>query len=111
MERALARHPASARSAGASNDTTPEMRFFLSYARFRVSKSRPERMREALKSDGHAPSFARTDGPLSDFGGFAKAFGCRPGDPMARPDSARVRIWDYRRADQAGPASFIRSTP
>ena len=95
MERALARRHAPARSTRASHDTTPEMRFFLSYARFRVSKSRPQRMRQALESDGHAPSFARTNGPLSDFAGFAKAFGCKPGDPMARPDSVRVRIWDH----------------
>jgi predicted metalloendopeptidase len=35
------------------------------------------------------------NGPLSDFAGFARVFGCRLGDPMVRPDSVRVRIWDY----------------
>lgn len=95
MERALARQRPSARTGIASRDTTPEMRFFLSYARFRVSKTRPERLREALTSDGHAPSFARVNGPLSDFAEFASAFDCKRGDPMVRPDSVRVRIWDY----------------
>lgn len=91
LERALARHPELRRPRG---DTTLEQRFFLSYARDRASKMRPERMRSALESDGHAPSQWRTNGPLSDFAGFAKAFGCAPGDPMARPDSVRARVWD-----------------
>ena len=91
MERELARHPELRRTRG---DTTPEQRFFLSYARVRASKMRPERMRRALETDGHAPPKWRANGPFSDFAGFAKAFGCQSGDPMARPDSARVRIWD-----------------
>lgn len=90
MERTLARQP---RRRAAAGDTTPEMRFFLSYARARASKSRPEHLRQTLKSDWHAPSMYRTNGPLSDFDGFARTFGCKPGDPMMRPDSVRVRIW------------------
>jgi putative endopeptidase len=90
LERAL---PEKSRRATAPGDTTPEMRFFLSYAHFRVSKARPEQLRAAVKWDGHAPSMYRTNGPLSNFDGFAATFGCSPGDPMVRPDSVRVRIW------------------
>jgi putative endopeptidase len=91
MERTLASQP---RRHYAPGDTTPEQRFFLSYARARASKARPERLRQIVRSDWHAPSKYRVDGPLSDFAGFARAFGCRDGDPMVRPDSVRVRIWD-----------------
>lgn len=92
MERTLAKHP---RHRYAPGDTTPEQRFFLSYARARAFKARPERLRQIVRSDWHAPSKYRVDGPLSDFAGFARAFGCRAGDPMTRPDSVRVRIWDW----------------
>lgn len=88
LERALGPH-----KVRHGSDTTPEMRFFLSYAHARVSKSRPEYLRRQLGSDGHAPSMFRVNGPLSNFAPFSEAFGCRPGDPMMRPDSTRVQIW------------------
>lgn len=75
------------------SDTTPEMRFFLSYAHIRAAKSRPEALRRELEYDGHAPSIFRVNGPLSNFTPFAKAFACKPGDPMVRPDSVRIQIW------------------
>lgn len=75
------------------SDTTPEMRFFLAYARARVSKSRPEYLRRQVASDGHSPSQFRVNGPLADFPSFAKTFGCKPGDSMVLPDSLRTEIW------------------
>ena len=30
---------------------------------------------------------------MSNIAAFAKAFGCKPGDPMVRPDSLKVQIW------------------
>lgn len=88
LERALAGRPRVA-----PGDTTPEQRFFLAYARSRVSKSRPAYVRHALATDGHAPDRFRVDGPLSDFPPFAAAFRCAAGDPMMRPDSVRVQVW------------------
>ncbi|MGI8548416.1 MAG: M13-type metalloendopeptidase, partial [Gemmatimonadaceae bacterium] len=75
------------------SDTTPEMRFFLSYAHIRAAKSRPEALRRELEYDGHAPNIFRVNGPLSNFTPFAKVFACKPGDSMVRPDSVRVQIW------------------
>lgn len=90
MERMLARQP---RPAATASDTTPEMRFFFSYARSRVAKYRAERLRQVVKTDWHAPAMWRVNGPLSDFAGFAQTFGCKEGDAMVRPDGERVRIW------------------
>ena len=43
--------------------------------------------------DAALESFLRATVPLSNMPEFARAFGCRPGDPMVRADDARVRIW------------------
>jgi len=43
--------------------------------------------------DPHAPPEYRTIGPLSNIPAFAKAFGCKAGDPMVRPESERAQIW------------------
>jgi putative endopeptidase len=88
LERAVAQS-----SKKAQSDTTPEKRFFLAYAHARVSKSRPEYLRQALANDGHAPSMFRVNGPLADFVPFGKIFGCKVGDPMMPADSMRTQIW------------------
>jgi predicted metalloendopeptidase len=90
MQRMLARQP---RSVVAAGDTTEEMRFFLSYARSRVAKYRPEHLRQVVKNDWHAPAIWRVNGPLSDFDGFAKTFGCEAGSAMLRGEGERVRVW------------------
>ncbi len=63
---------------------TPEQRFFIAYAQSWRWIWRPERTR---------PPKWRTNGPLENMPEFAKAFGCRAGDPMVRPDSLRAVIW------------------
>jgi predicted metalloendopeptidase len=35
----------------------------------------------------------RANGPLANLPEFARAFGCRSGDPMVQPDSVRAQIW------------------
>ncbi len=91
LERALAGQ--NHRGPAPQDDTTPERRFFLAYARSRVSKSRPQNLRQQVAYDGHAPSWVRVNGPLSNSSAFARLFGCKPGDGMVRPDSERVQIW------------------
>ncbi|HKV50474.1 MAG TPA: M13 family metallopeptidase [Gemmatimonadaceae bacterium] len=72
---------------------TPEQRFFIAYAQsFRVH-SRPENLRTRVKVDPHSPENWRVDGPLSDMEAFAKAFGCKPGDPMVRARNVVPNIW------------------
>jgi predicted metalloendopeptidase len=72
---------------------TGPQRFFLAWAQIWRSKSRPEFTRLLVNVDPHAPPEFRTIGPLSNIPVFAQAFGCKPGDPMVRPESERAQIW------------------
>jgi putative endopeptidase len=72
---------------------TPEQRFFIAYAQSWREHSRPERLRSRVLTDPHAPAVWRTNGPVSNMAAFAKAFGCKPGDPMVRPAALVPRIW------------------
>ncbi|MGI8844492.1 MAG: M13-type metalloendopeptidase [Gemmatimonadaceae bacterium] len=46
-----------------------------------------------VNTDTHAPSEWRVNGPLSSLPKFPKAFGCKPGDGMVRPENLRKQIW------------------
>jgi len=72
---------------------TPEQRFFLGYAQSWRSHNRPESLRSRLTVDPHAPEHWRANGPLSNDPEFAKAFGCKPGDPMVRSAALVPHIW------------------
>jgi putative endopeptidase len=72
---------------------TGDQRFFLAWAQIWRAKSRPEYTRLLVNVDPHAPPEFRTIGPLSNIPAFAQAFGCKPGDPMVRPESERAQIW------------------
>jgi putative endopeptidase len=72
---------------------TPEQRFFLAYARARLTVLRPEATRMMLATDPHSPGRFRVNGPLSNMPEFAQAFGCKEGDEMVRVAGSRARIW------------------
>ena len=72
---------------------TGDQRFFLAWAQIWRAKARPEFTRLMVNVDPHAPPKFRTNGPLSNIPAFARAFGCRPGDPMVRPENERAQIW------------------
>jgi len=72
---------------------TPEQRFFLSWARVWRGVQRPEAERLQVNTNPHSPGKWRVNGPLSIMPEFAKAWGCKEGDPMVRPDSLRAKIW------------------
>ena len=46
-----------------------------------------------LNTDPHSPMKFRAIGAPSNMPAFAKAFQCKPGDPMVRPADKRVKIW------------------
>jgi putative endopeptidase len=72
---------------------TPEQRLFLGFAQAWRRKFRPETMRLRAQTDPHSPSRWRVNGPLSNMPEFAKAWGCKLGDPMLRGDDVRAEIW------------------
>lgn len=72
---------------------TPEQRFFIADAQSWRVHTRPERLRSRVKTDPHAPAEWRTNGPMSNMPQFAKAFGCKAGDPMVRPRDVIPTIW------------------
>ncbi len=72
---------------------TPEQRFFLGYAHSWAQDLRPDYARMLTNVDPHPVPKFRVLGPLSNMPAFAKAFGCKAGDPMVRPENERCAIW------------------
>ena len=72
---------------------TPVQRYFIGYALSWLGSIRPETLSLMVKTDVHAPNYLRVNGPLSNVPDFYQAFNVKPGDPMYREDSARVKIW------------------
>ena len=69
---------------------TPEQRFFLGWAQVWAAKSTPEAERAQVKGDPHSAAKWRVNGPMSNMPEFAKAWGCKEGDPMVRKDSCLI---------------------
>jgi endothelin-converting enzyme/putative endopeptidase len=72
---------------------TPEQQFFLAEAQWRGNIVRPEAARVAVSTDPHPPGKYRVLGPLSNMPEFEKAFQCKPGDAMVRPEAERCALW------------------
>jgi putative endopeptidase len=72
---------------------TPEQRFFLGWAQVWREKIRPEYARLMVNTNEHPLPEFRVNGPLSNMPAFAKAYSCKPGDPMVRPPADRCVIW------------------
>ena len=72
---------------------TPEQRFFLAWAQIWRQNITPAAQRVRINTDPHSPGRWRTNGPLSNMAEFAEAFGCKPGDPMVRPEAQRATLW------------------
>ncbi len=72
---------------------TPEQRFFLGYAHVWANNMRPEYARLLTNVDPHPLPHFRVNGPLSNMPAFAKAYKCKPDDPMVRSEKDRCQIW------------------
>jgi putative endopeptidase len=75
------------------NGYTPMQRYFLGYAYGWLYATRKELLATQLKTDVHAPSKERVNGPMANIPEFYEAFGVKKGDKMYREDSLRVNIW------------------
>jgi putative endopeptidase len=93
LEKALAARRARGEKIAAIDGFTPEQRFFLSWAEIWREVQRPEAERLQIATNPHAPGKWRVNGPLSNMPEFKKAWGCKDGDPMVRPDTLRAKIW------------------
>lgn len=72
---------------------TPEQRFFIGFAQSFRGHERDESLRTRVTTDPHSPDRWRVNGPVSNSVAFAKAFGCKEGDPMVRPRTEVPDIW------------------
>jgi endothelin-converting enzyme/putative endopeptidase len=69
---------------------TPAQQFFVGYAQLWCSKMAPQ-VASGLLTDVHSPPKARVNLPLANFNGFATAFKCGAGTPMAPAN--RCGVW------------------
>jgi len=69
---------------------SPDQRFFLGWAQVWGTNHRPEAARTQTNTDPHPLPRFRGDGPLSNMEVFAKAFGCKKGDPMVREQACKI---------------------
>jgi len=68
----------------------PEQRFFLGWAQVWGTNQRAEAARTQTNTDPHPLARFRGNGPLSNMEAFAKAFGCKKGDPMVREQACKI---------------------
>lgn len=70
-----------------------EQRFFYNYATTYREKTTPQQAEMELRTSRHPPYAIRASAAPSNHPGFAAAFQCKPGAPMARTGDDRVVIW------------------
>jgi len=68
----------------------PEQRFFLSFAQIWCQNASPDEVRRRVIIDPHSPGRWRVNGVLQNNSDFAKAFGCKAGQPMVREKACTV---------------------
>jgi len=69
---------------------TPDQRFFIGMAQWACGDERPESKRVSAVTNPHSPLEDRINGVVSNMPEFQKAFSCKAGQPMARPQACRV---------------------
>lgn len=72
---------------------TPDQRFFLSWAQIWRGVATPKYSLQLIKVDPHSPGIWRSNGPLSNFEPFYKAFNVTESNKMYRPAQERAVIW------------------
>lgn len=70
---------------------TEDQQFFLSFAQSWCANRRPEYARMLVTTDPHSPPEYRVNGSVSNVAGFAEAFSCPAGAPMAPAN--RCEVW------------------
>ena len=76
-----------------SHGFSEDQQFFLGFAQGWCTNMRDEMTRLQVATNPHSPPRYRVVGPLSNLPEFARAFSCKEGDKMVRPQSKRCEIW------------------
>jgi predicted metalloendopeptidase len=69
---------------------TADQRFFLSWARIWATNDRPEFAKLIVNTNPHPLGRFRAIAPASNLPVFARAFSCKPGDPMVRAEVCEI---------------------
>nr|HQU91845.1 M13 family metallopeptidase [Pyrinomonadaceae bacterium] len=69
---------------------TPEQRFFLGWAQVWQGKYTEAAERQQVAGNPHALPKWRVNAPISNMPQFAKAFGCKAGQPMVRANACAI---------------------
>ncbi|CAN7485849.1 M13 family metallopeptidase [Pseudoduganella sp. LjRoot289] len=72
---------------------TPEQRFFVGTAQWTCENERPEALRVNALTNPHSPGKYRINGVVVNMPEFARAFSCKPGQPMVKPKEKVCRVW------------------
>ena len=72
---------------------TPDQRFFIGFAQWACENQRPENQRVNAVTDPHSPGKYRINGVVVNMPEFGKAFGCKAGQPMVKPEDKVCRVW------------------
>jgi endothelin-converting enzyme/putative endopeptidase len=72
---------------------TPDQRFFIGLAQWACENERPENQRVNAVTDPHSPGKYRINGVVVNMPEFGRAFGCKAGQPMIKPDDKVCHVW------------------
>ena len=75
------------------DDWTGDQRFFMGWSQVWRRKYRDAEMIKRLKTDPHAPSWYRANGPVINIDAFYSAFDVKPEDALYRAPEERIYIW------------------
>lgn len=75
------------------NGFTTDQRFFMSWATVWRTKTRPESLRNQIKTDPHPPGLYRAVAAPSNMDIFYSAFELTPGSKWYRQPADRIKIW------------------
>jgi endothelin-converting enzyme/putative endopeptidase len=78
---------------GNQDGLTPDQRFFIGFAQWACENQRPENERVNAVTNPHSPGKYRINGVVVNMPEFGKAFGCKAGQPMVKPDDKVCRVW------------------
>jgi len=69
---------------------TPEQRFFIGFGQWACENNRAEDQRVSALTDPHSPGKYRINGIVGNLPEFARAFSCKPGQPMVREKVCKI---------------------